>query len=179
MIAQGQLIACALGELDADADAAVETHVLTCGACAAQLATFVRLGPAIAALIRSDGIAMVATDAMVAMLDREQLISKRYLLAPGSTVPCSVGPDDIYSLSTLEAELAGATRVDLIRGGHRLVDVPFDPTARHVHVVTRGGLLRALPTAPLVFRLIAVDGDGHEREIAAYTLDHTAFAPSA
>jgi hypothetical protein len=63
--------------------------------------------------------------------------------------------------------------VDLIRGGQRLLDVPFDPDAGRVYMVTRADFLRTLPTMKVELRLIAVD-DGNERTLGEFVLDHTA-----
>jgi hypothetical protein len=173
MIAIEQLVASALGELPADADAEVEVHVLSCGRCASLYAAFLRLGPAIADLVRGAGTVMPVTRALVERLDAEGLISRRYELRAGAVVPCAVGPTDIYSLTTYHVELAGVTRVDLIRGGQRVPDVPFDADAGRVYMLTRSDALRALPSMRLALRLVAVDAAG-ERTLGEYALDHTA-----
>jgi hypothetical protein len=170
VIALDRLAMAALGELDDDE---VEEHVLACSRCAAIFASFVRLGPAIAELVRGGGVSVVATASLVDRFERESLVSRRYVLAPGSTVPCAVGADDVYSCTTLEADLSGVGRVDLVRGPTRIADVPFD--ARGVRLLTRSDFLRTLPSMKIPFRLIAVE-PGAERTIAEYTLDHTAFA---
>ncbi len=167
MIDIDRLIACALGE----DDAAVEEHVLACSACAARFAAFVRLGPAIAELVRAGAGGCVATRSLVDKLEAERLISRRYALAPGSVVACTVGADDIYSLCVF-AVPATAPRVDLVRVSGRLADIPVD--AGHVYLVTPSALIRTLPSMKLPFQLIVVEPGG-ERTLAEYTLDHTAM----
>lgn len=174
MIESERLLAAALGELSGDEELAVEEHVVSCGACAARYASFVRLGPALAALVRDGAAAMPITRSLVERLDAEGLVSRRYVLAPGAMVPCGVGPADVYSLVVLDADLTGATRIDLIRGADRLADVPYDPTG-HVYLLTPSRIVRTFPTMKLPLRLIAVDGVS-ERALGDYTLDHTAFA---
>lgn len=176
MIALERLAACALGELHADAESEVEEHVLSCGRCAAVYASFVRLGRSVAALVQAGGASMVAPRTIVEALEREGLVSRRYVLAPGAVVPCTVGADDIYSLTTFEADLSGIERVDMIRGTQRIDDVPFEPSGT-VRLITSCELIRALPSMKLPFRLVAVRPDGSEKVLAEYTLDHTAFAP--
>jgi len=172
-----RLVASALGELAADEDAEVEEHVLSCGHCAAIYASLVRLGPAIAHLVGDGGATMPITRTLVERLEHEGLITRRYELTSAAVVPCAVGADDIYSLTTYHVNLAGVSRVDLIRAGQRLSDVPFDAVRGRVYMLSRAEALRMLPTTKLPIRLVAVEASG-ERTLGEYTLDHTAFAPS-
>ena len=169
MIDLDRLISCALG----GDDDAVEEHVLGCSECAARFATFVRLGPALAAAIRAGNLGFVATRAVVDVLERERLITRRYHLTPGAIVPCSLGPADLFSLLEIEADLTGASRVDLARGGEHFADIPFDRTAGRVYVIAPSTVVRRLPTMKISFRLFAIDGSA-ERTLGEYTLDHTA-----
>jgi len=165
VIAIDKLVALAAGEDDAEA----EEHVLSCASCAERLASLVRLGPAIGELVRAGSAGFVATRALVDRLEAEHLISRRYALAPGSRLPCTVGADDIFSLTVFEVDLAGATRVDLTRNDVRYADVPFDPTAGRLYLVTPSAAIRRMPSGRLAFRI--ADGD---RTLGEYTLDHTA-----
>ena len=61
MIAFELLAGSALGELDEADEARVEEHVVSCGACAARFETLLRLGPAIAALVRAHPTSFIAT----------------------------------------------------------------------------------------------------------------------
>jgi len=164
-----RLIACALG----GDDDAVEEHVLDCTPCAERFASFVRLGPAVAAALRAGEVGFVATRALVERLDREHMISRRYLLTPGAIVPCTIGLTDLFSMLEIEADLTSASRVDLTRAGEHFADIPFDRTAGRVYVVTPATVVRRFPTMKLPFRLVAVDGST-ERTLGEYTLDHTA-----
>jgi hypothetical protein len=115
---------------------------------------------------------MPVTRALVEQLDAEGLITRRYALEPDAPVPCSIGPEDIYSLTTYAVDLAGASRVDLIRQGQRLPDIPFDAGAGRVYMLTRAEALRRMPSTRLHLRLLAVDEAG-ERTLGNYVLDHT------
>jgi hypothetical protein len=172
-----RLAACALGEIPEADDLAVEEHVLSCGRCAAVLASLLRLGPAVGALVRSGGAMMPVTRALAERLDAEGLISRRYFLEPGRPVPCTVGADDVYSLTTYQVDLAGVSRVDLIRAGQRLADIPFDGGAGRVYMLSRADQLRALPTTTLPLRLLAVDA-ASERILGDYVLEHTGYVPT-
>jgi anti-sigma factor RsiW len=173
MIATDRLVALALGELSGDAELEVETHVLSCGSCARRYASLLRMGPAIAELVRDGSAMMPVTCALAERLDAEGLISRRYELEPGKPVPCTVGPDDVYSLTTYHVDLAGVSRVDLIRFGQRLSDIPFDAGAGRVYVLTAASVLRKLPTQRVPLQLVAVEAGG-ERVLGDYVLDHTA-----
>lgn len=175
MIAIDRLAACALGDLAGDTELAVEEHVVSCGACAAIYEAMVRIGPAIAELVRAGAVVVPATPALIARLEVEGLVSRRYLLAPGATVPCTIGAGDVYALTTLEADLTGVARVDVVRGTRRYADVPFDRAAGRIHLLVASELLRSLPTGAIPVRAIAVEPGG-ERTLGEYTLDHTAPA---
>ena len=176
MIAKDLLIQCALEELGPEAELEVEGHILSCGHCAGVYASFARLGGEIAAFVRAGSSVMQVTSALAERVEREGLVTRRYILSPGAIVPCTVGAEDIYALTTLQADLSEATRVDLVRGNERIEDIPFDRNGI-VRLLTSADLLRRFPTVKLPLRLIAVDAAGRERLIAEYTLDHTAFAP--
>jgi hypothetical protein len=179
VIAVDRLIACALGDLTGDAADEVEEHVLSCGTCAATYASFVRLGPAIRALVGDGGAMLPATPALLEAAEAAGLVTRRYTLTPGAVVKCTVDATDIYSLTTYEGlDLGGVSRLDVIRAGTRLTDVPFDARAGRLYMLTRAESLRALPSRKLPIQVVAVDGDG-ERTIAEITLDHTAFEPRA
>ena len=163
MIEIDRLIACALGEDDDE----VELHILACSTCAERFAAFARLGPAVAALVRTGAAATPATRALVARLDAEGLITRRYALAPGSVVPCTVGPEDICSLTVFEVP-GDVTTVDVQRGDIVLRDVPVD--GGHVYMVTPASLIRTYPTMQIPFRI-----SSGGRTLGEYTLDHTAL----
>ncbi len=173
MIALDRLIACALGDLSGDDELAVEEHVLSCDACARRYASFVRIGPAIAALLRSGSASTFLTRDLVARFEAEGLVTRRYELEPGRRVPCTVDGSDIYALATFHADLRGVERVDLERMGQRVTDVPFDPTTGRVYMITSCDFIRSLPTMEFPLRLIAVDAHG-DRTLGDYLLDHTA-----
>lgn len=173
MIDVDELIACALGELADEAEAAVEEHVLACGECAERYAAFVRIARDLPELVRGGHVAMPITPALYARMHAAGLVSRYYVLAPGTTVPCGVGAADIYSVIRLECDLRNLSRVDLVRGGERIPDVVFDDHA--VLLATPSELVRRIPTMKLPFQLVSVEESG-ERTLASYTLDHTAFA---
>ena len=103
----------------------------------------------------------------------------RVALAPQRRLPCTVEAADIYTLTTLEADLSGDERVDVTlttpMGTRRMVDVPFDRDRGLVRYVSGADFLRSLPSMPIRLELVAPSADG-ERTLGEYFLDHTAFA---
>jgi hypothetical protein len=173
VIAIEQLLASALGEASEAEEAIVEEHVLSCSECAARYATFVEIGLALRELVEGVALQMPVTRSLLDRLDAAGLITRRYVLAPGATVPCGVGAHDLYSLVRLEADFTGVSRVDLFYGPQRLPDVPFDASGGAVYTVNPAALLRTLPTMEIPLRLVAVE-DGVDRPLGDYTLSHRA-----
>lgn len=177
MIAIERLLMLALDELDASEATDVEGHVLACGSCAARFERLLRLTSVIAEIVQSGAMSFPVTPSLAQELEAAGLVSRSYRIAPGESVPCSVGADDIYALTTLEAKLDDVERLDLAvslpAGTVRMTDVPFARERGLVAYVTPSRHLRHLPSARVTIELL----DG-ERRIGRYFLDHTAFAPS-
>lgn len=177
MIALDVLARLALGDLDEGEEQAAEEHVLSCTECARTLEGLVVAGEAVRALFERGSTQVFVTSSVVAELERAALVTRRYVLAPGSTVPCTVDAKDVYVLTTLEADFAGVARVDVeLPRGVRMSDVPFDPARGTIAFVTPARPLRALPSKQFPLRALAVEPDGRERTLGEYVLDHTAFA---
>jgi hypothetical protein len=179
MIAFDRLAMLALGELPQEEAAAVEEHVLGCDECAARLERMIDLGQGLSALARAGSTGgLLAGEAIVELLEREHLVTRRYRIAPGGQVACTVDAGDVYSAMYLAADTSGARRVDWIyhspTAGYRVEDVPFH--AGGVTFVMPAAYLRTLPTQRKTIRLVAVDDTG-ERLLGEYVLDHTAYSP--
>jgi hypothetical protein len=171
-----RLVKLALDELGETEAADVEEHVLACGSCAATLERLLRLGDAVREVVRAGKLAFPATGGLVTELERAGLVSRSYLLAPDRIVPCAVSAEDIYAVTTFEADLRGVERVDIVRTvlgrSIRMNDVPFDAESGLVRIVSRSDVLRTLPTTRIKLELFAVEGSG-ERRLSEYFLDHT------
>jgi hypothetical protein len=176
-----RLVMLALGELGDQEAAEVEEHVLGCGTCASTLERLLRIGAAAREIVRSGKVALPVTASLVEQLTSAGLVSRSYHLAPGRIVPCTAGAVDIYALTTLEADLNGIERIDIVRtapgSSVRMRDVPFDRASGLVRFVSRSDFLRTLPTTRLRLEVLAVDEAG-ERKLGEYFLDHTAFVGS-
>jgi hypothetical protein len=178
VIAIERLIAYALGELEGDEALEVDDHVLSCGACAERLTRLLDLGAGVRALVRGGVAPIFLAPALRDALESAQLITRRYRLRPGEIVPCEVAAHDVYTLIELEANLHGATRVDLVRAGaYRLPDVPIDRARGVVALVQPGERIRQEPTMRIELELIAVEEGTGDRSLGSYTLSHTAYRP--
>ena len=182
MIELERLVRLALDELDDVEAAEVEEHVLACSSCAATLERLLGIGGAVREIVRAGQLAFPVSGALLTELERAGLVSRYYRLAADCIVPCSVGARDIYAVTTLEADLRGVERVDLVRtilgDSVRMNDLPFDAEHGLVRFVSRSDLLRKLPTARVELALSAVDGSG-ERRLSEYFLDHTGIRDPA
>jgi hypothetical protein len=174
MIAFERLASLALGELDDDAAAEVEEHVLGCSRCAAVLESLLELGDRLAEVARS-GTRMLAGRALVDRLAAAGLVTRTYSIAAGGQVACTVDDRDLYSAMRLSADTRGERRVDVVflspERDIRYEDVPFEPDG--VVFVHPAHYLRTIPSGRKMLRLVAVDDQG-DRVLAEYVLNHTA-----
>jgi hypothetical protein len=174
------LLAYWMGENVAE-EATVEEHLMGCAHCSARLESLVRVGQGIRRATRSGNIHGVLSAAFVEALRKDGLRVREYRLQPGSSVACTVTPDDDLVVSYLCAPLRDVQRLDLVfedlvaGDALRLTDVAFDPAADEIAMASNTATLRAFDTGPRRARLIAVQ-DGVERELGSYTFNHTRFA---
>ncbi len=170
-----QLVAYWLG----GADEALEEHLFACDACTGNLERLAALGLAIRDRARAGDMRGTATPELLDRLAADGARVRRYALGPGEVVQCSVGPrDEIVSVALAlppgaqdEPRLDLVFRCDALGLDRRAADVPIAADG-HVHWVEPGAALAPLPAHVLDVRLVAVD-DAGERELAAYTFDHT------
>jgi anti-sigma factor RsiW len=177
MIPMDRLVALAVGELDDAERDAIDAHLLACGACTATVERLLDLEDALRELVRDGQVAVPVSAGLERQLREAGLVSRTYRLAPGEVLPCSVGADDLYALTVLQADLRAVERVDVVRttaaGSTRMIDVPFVADDGVVRFVSRSDRLRELPTCRIELEVVAVDAGG-ERRIGAYSLEHDA-----
>jgi hypothetical protein len=163
---------------DAADDAPLDAHVLACDVCTASLEWLAALADAIPDVVRRGETPLIMPDALLSRLRAEGAHVREYRLPPGGSVNCTIAPADDVVVAHLEAQLAGATRVDLVASSgthtHRAADIPFDPARGSIVLASRTRDLRALGRVTFVARLVAVDAHG-EREIGCYTFHHAPF----
>ena len=171
------LLAYWLGEPEGDE---AEEHLFACAECSARLEEIAALGGGIRAAVREGRVAAVISGAFLEALRRQGLRLREYRVPPGGSVECTLRAEDDGVVSTVEASLAGAKRVDMLLrvdvGGQvieaRVEDVPFDPDAGEILVLPSAAELRKLPAHTQRVRLVAMEEAG-ERVIGEYTFLHT------
>jgi hypothetical protein len=162
---------------------AVELHLLGCDRCGARLREIIALAQAVRDLARGGSLRMVVSAEFLERAAQVGLRVREYAPPSGGGVQCTVKAEDDILISRLAANLAGAKRVDLCicdPGGveqYRLPDIPVPPRAREVIYQESITFAKAMPTAKVIARLVAVDATGSERLLAEYTFNHTRSLP--
>jgi hypothetical protein len=169
-----------LGEAPAAAADALDEHLFECAACEAQLDALRRTASAMVALMRRGAIAASATSAIANRMARDRLNVRSYLLMPGETVACTVGQDDDFLMGRFVLPPGTYTRVDLRvlnDAGQELMrtaDIAIDARSRHA--------IMFMPARPITSEgsavwhyVLSTPGPDGDRELARYSLDHTAF----
>jgi len=170
-----------VGELDGERAEAVEDHLFTCDACAGRLAGLERLGASVADLARHAGVAANVSAAYLARAERDGVTMREYRLAPGATVPCTTGPEDLWVVRLaadfgdlqdlgLDAELHDLERGEVTPLPGR--DVVVDRDRGEVILVFPGEVVRGYPRSRWTLR---VHGEGASGavEIGPFVMDHT------
>jgi hypothetical protein len=176
------ILALALNDLDEVETARVEEHVLSCTECASQLERVLAIADRLEKLVRSARIrATPVLPSAIAKLQDAGLITRTYAMSPGESVLCTVDAEDLYVLSQLRADLSGVERIDIVsvipgQDQRRISDVAFAPNAGQVSYVQSGEVMRPLPSARILVKLVAVSSD-RDRVLGEYTFQHTAFTP--
>jgi hypothetical protein len=165
------------GELAGAEHRSVERHLLSCATCAARAGQLGALALAVRRLVRDGELPAVVLPSVVERLRREGRRVREYRLPPGGGVQCTVGPEDDVVLARLAAEFGGVSRLDLVSRvddgpERRLADVPFDPAAGELLLMSSTTLLRARPSHVERLRLLALGPEG-ERLLGEYTFNHT------
>lgn len=167
-----------LGDLDAAREDEVERHLFGCGECCATLEWIVELAGGIRALVRNGAIGAVVTPGFVEALGAAGLRLREYRVPHGSSVHCTVAPDDDLLIARLQAPLAGVERLDLVSvegegaAPERLADIPFSAAAGEVVVAPRVDRIRRLRATTSRKLLVAVE-QGRDRVLGEYLFFHT------
>lgn len=172
------LIAYWIGELDEAQNAAIEEHLLGCGACTASAQSVADIAGSIRALVGQGAVLAVLSEDFLKRAAANGLQVREYNVPRGGSVYCTIAPDDDLLVARLEAPLADVERVDLLmldshgKGLERMDDIPFDPATGSVVVASRTADVRALPKLTSRMRLVAVR-PGTERVVGEYTFNHS------
>jgi anti-sigma factor RsiW len=167
-----------LGELKFSQEAALEEHLFGCQECHARLRRIVDLGQDIRDTVRAGGIGVVLTPSFVGRLKQSGMNVREYHLQPGSSVNCTIAPEDDVVVAHLRVPLAGIHRLDLVGRDEssgadwRIEDIAFAPDADHIAVANDSTALRKLPVSTIRMELRAVEG-AQERVVASYVFNHS------
>lgn len=174
------------GELAPADEAAVEEHLMACGACTERAARIGRLAAATRELIARGRVSLLLTPTLQARLEQDGVRIRRHVVEAGGQTRCTAGPDDDLIAVTLRAPLRAGERVDLVYleapagldRSTRWTDVPVDVARGEVVFVEPGDAIRPLPAGRARLGLLGVGPDG-ERTIGEFTLLHTPWAGAA
>lgn len=167
---------------------AVDEHLMQCDACGQALDALAALGEGIREALRAGAVGAVTSAAFAQRLAGQGLKVREYRVPPGGSVNCSVAPDDELLVSHLDLPPSlsqGVQRLDLhvefshepgVR--HERQDIPFDPQAGEVVVVSKLAQVRRQPAHTVQATLLAVDATG-TRELGRYLFRHQPWAGGA
>lgn len=165
-----------------DADPAtietVDEHLMRCDACGQVLDGLLALGAGVRAALRAGAVTAFTSAAFVQRLAGRGLRVREYRLAHNGSVNCTVAPDDELLVARLEAPLHGVERIDARArlstapdATQTMRDIPFDPQAGEVLLVSKLTEVRQLPAHTLEITLQAIDAGG-ARAVGRYTFHH-------
>jgi hypothetical protein len=171
----GQLLAYWLDELGETETARFEEQLFACEQCAARLRELIDLRAAIERAFADSRFATAVTPAFVQRLKSSGLLVREYRVEPGGSTYCTMGPQDDFVISRLQAPLEGVGQVDMVFDDgdtqHRAVRVPFTAESNEVTVIPPVAILRNLKFATQRMRLYAVT-QSSERLLGEYTFNH-------
>jgi hypothetical protein len=172
-----------LGDAPPERAGVIEAHWFDCAECAARLEQLAKLGGGVKRLVRSGSVRAVVPAAFVERLRGTGAHLREYRLDPGSSVSCTITPDDDFVVAHLHARLSDVHRLDmLITDGSgariRAEDLAFDPAAEGVVVASSSVELRQLGVATLRMQLLSV-ADGADRVLGDYTFNHSPHWPGS
>jgi hypothetical protein len=172
-----------LAALTAEAEAAVEEHLLACDTCGDRLREVIALAEGLRALARSGSLRVIVSDGLARHAAKSGLRVREYAPPSGGSVQCTVASDDDLLLARLTADLSTAPRVDLSWCDphgvelQRMTDVPVFADAGGIICQQSIVWAKGAPSATMIARLLAVDDSGDERLLAEYTFHHTRTIP--
>ena len=172
-----------LGDTAPERAEALEAHWFGCAQCAARLEQLVQLCAGVQRLVRAGSVRAVVPAAFVERLRGTGARVREYQLDPGTSVSCTITPDDDFVVAHLHAPLTDVRRLDMLitepsGARFRVEQLAFDPAAGGVVVASSSVELRQLGVATLRMQLLAVDA-GTDRVLGDYTFNHSPHGSSS
>jgi hypothetical protein len=165
------------GELTDTEEARIDEHVFACAVCARELALAEALARGVADVVRAGRIHAVVTDGVLNRLAADGVRIRMYTLDGTRPVACAVWAGDDLIVARIRANLAGVDAVTIVTrqaSGEeigRLADIPVRPGQQEILNAFSAAHLRLLPPTRVQVSVL-VHGDGPERTLAEYTLEH-------
>ena len=174
-----------LGDTDAEATEAIDSHLMQCDACGARLDEVIALSRGVRDAFARGEVGSMLSARFVEQLKAAGRKVREYRVPHNGSVTCSVARDeDLLVSHLLDVPLAGVARLDALltfsfdpARQERLHDVPFDAASGEVLFAPKLSEVRQQPSHEMVLRLLAVDAAG-ERELGRYTFRHQATPPA-
>jgi anti-sigma factor RsiW len=177
----GNLVDYLLDELEPAEAERVEDHVFECSSCAKRLESIYRIADAVADAVRHGEVGGTVNDAVVTRATEEGLTVREYRIAPGETVPCAAGPEDLVAVR-LSGDFAGFGELTLDTDFLDLETDQQAPTVSRPVLADRdrgevvllfpGSLVRTFPRSRWT---LTVRGESEEgpRTVGTFVMDHT------
>jgi anti-sigma factor RsiW len=175
------LIAYWLGELDGHTESEFEEHLFGCASCTKRLRALVELDHGVRRITRDGNVRAVLAAPFVQRLKEFGARVREYRVHAGSSVACTVTPQDDLVVAHLHAPLQDVKRLDIVMHDLpedtrvRIEDVAFDPSAGELVMLPNVVQLRQLTFATQHVTLLSVEPTG-ERVIGDYTFNHSPHA---
>lgn len=170
------------GELESPKEISVEEHFFACHVCTHRMESVVRVGAAVASAVRSGGVVVSVSNALLTRAEQEGLKLRQYRLEPGGSVACTAAPDDDIVVVRLAADLEDTTEASVeidtrfltseSRQHKRVHDVAVDRTQNEIVLLFPGEMVRSFPRSQWTMQVIATDSSG-ERSFGPYVMNHT------
>ena len=166
------------GELDEHREPFIEEHLMGCGLCSARLESLVETAEGIRTLARRGDLRVVLTREFLARLEKEGLSIRQYSPKAGSSVECTITPQDDMLMARLAADLSAYTRVDTVfcdasgveRG--RAADIPFRAAKTEVVLNEPASAARKFGHDVMIIKLVGVGAQG-EQVVGEYRFNHS------
>jgi hypothetical protein len=177
-----ELIAYQAGELDEATVSRLEEHFFGCAFCTRRIEEVVKLGAAIAEVMRRGLVSSSVTADLLERGVQRGLAVRSYALAAGEVVACTIAPHDDFVAIRLAIKVADDEDVDLdvnwtaLASGETqdrsLRAVALDRKAQEIVLLFSGDMVRSVPRSRWTMQAVAHSAGG-VRRVGPYTLEHT------
>ena len=161
-------------------DDAVEEHLFGCAECSAVVIDIHRMAAAVVGLVRAGELSSGGTTALLNRMSRDRLNVRHYAIEPGETVACTVAADDDFMAGRFVLPAGEFPRIDMrILDGdgqelYRVDDIVVDARQREAILFIPARPVQQEGSGVTHYVLVVPHQDG-ERELARYSMDHTAL----